>query len=207
MKNMLRDAAVLLVITLFAGLVLGFVYQITKQPIAMAEEKAAKEAYAEVFPTASDFELMELAVSDNGAWIEEWKNAGFGNVEIINTLEAKDAAGERLGYVLTVTTHEGYGGDITFTMGIKVDGTLNGISILNISETAGLGMKAEAVLKPQFVDKKVSSFTYTKTGATSDNQINAISGATITTNAITMAVNGGLYYFQTQLGGSGYEAE
>ena len=84
MKNMLRDAAVLLVITLFAGLVLGFVYQITKQPIAMAEEKAAKEAYAEVFPTASDFELMELAVSDNGAWIEEWKNAGFGNVEIIN---------------------------------------------------------------------------------------------------------------------------
>ena len=32
MKNMMKDAAILLVITLFAGLVLGFVYQITKEP-------------------------------------------------------------------------------------------------------------------------------------------------------------------------------
>jgi electron transport complex protein RnfG len=104
--------------------------------------------------------------------------------------------------VLTVTSHEGYGGDITFTMGIQRDGTLNGISLLSISETAGLGMKAESVLKPQFVNKKVSAFTYTKTGAVSDSQIDAISGATITTNAVTTAVNGGLYVFQTQLGGS-----
>lgn len=207
MKSMLKDAAVLLVITLFAGLILGFVYQITKQPIAMAEEKAAKEAYAEVFPVAADFEKLELAMPEDSAWVEEWSNAGFKGVEIVNTLEAKDNAGEKLGYVLTVTSHEGYGGDITFTMGISADGTINGISILNISETAGLGMKAEAVLKPQFANKKVQGFTYTKTGATSDSQIDAISGATITTNAVTTAVNGGLYYFQTQLGGSSYEAE
>ncbi|MDE7287216.1 MAG: FMN-binding protein, partial [Lachnospiraceae bacterium] len=48
---------------------------------------------------------------------------------------------------------------------------------------------------------------YTKTGATSDSQIDAISGATITTNAVTTAVNGGLYYFQSQLGGGGNEAK
>ena len=107
-----------------------------------------------------------------------------------------------MGYVLSVTSREGYGGDITFTMGIRLDGTLNGISILSISETAGLGMKAEAVLKPQFENKNVSQFTYTKSGAVSDDQIDAISGATITTNAVTTAVNGGLYYFQTQLGGN-----
>ena len=41
MKNMIKDAAVLLVITLFSGLILGVVYQITKEPIALAEEKAA----------------------------------------------------------------------------------------------------------------------------------------------------------------------
>ena len=68
-------------------------------------------------------------------------------------------------------------------------------------------MKADAVLKPQFEGTKVPSFTYTKTGATSESQIDAISGATITTSAVTNAVNGGLYYFQSQLGGSVNEAK
>lgn len=207
MKNMIKDAAILLVITLCAGLILGFVYQITKEPIARAEEEAAKKAYAEVFPQAEDFHILEMSLSEGSAEYEEWKNAGYEGADIVNVLAALDGSSNRIGYVLTVTSHEGYGGDITFTMGISNDGTLNGISILSISETAGLGMKAEAVLKPQFAGKNVSSFTYTKTGATSDSQIDAISGATITTNAVTTAVNGGLYYFQTQLGGSVNEAE
>lgn len=198
MKNMIKDAAVLLVITVAAGLILGFVYQITKEPIALAEEKAANEAYAEVFPGADSFDVLEFAMPEgDSTWQEEYKS-----VDIDNVLEAKDSQGNSLGYVLTVTSHEGYGGDITFTMGIQNDGTLNGISILSISETAGLGMKAEAVLKPQFENKNVSNFTYTKSGAAMDSQIDAISGATITTNAVTTAVNGGLYVFQTQLGGS-----
>lgn len=200
MKNMIKDAAVLFVITVAAGLILGFVYQITKEPIALAEEKAANEAYAEVFPGAVSFEKLELTMPEGGAdsiWEEE-----YAGVDMDNALEAKDASGNVLGYVLTMTSHEGYGGDITFTMGIQNDGTLNGISILSISETAGLGMKAESVLKPQFENKNVSNFTYTKSGATMDSQIDAISGATITTNAVTTAVNGGLYIFQTQLGGS-----
>ncbi len=200
MKNMIKDAAVLFVITVAAGLILGFVYQITKEPIALAEEKAANEAYAEVFPGAVSFEKLELTMPESGAdsiWEEE-----YAGVDMDNALEAEDASGNVLGYVLTMTSHEGYGGDITFTMGIQNDGTLNGISILSISETAGLGMKAESVLKPQFENKNVSNFTYTKSGATMDSQIDAISGATITTNAVTTAVNGGLYIFQTQLGGS-----
>lgn len=207
MKNMLKDAAVLLVITLAAGLALGFVYQITKEPIAIAEEKAAREAYGEVFPAADDFQETELVGPEDETWESTWNEAGFEGVELVNLLKALDKDQSLLGYVLTVTSHEGYGGDITFTMGISSDGTLNGISILDISETAGLGMKAESVLKPQFADKKVPSFTYTKQGAVSDSQIDAISGATITTNAVTNAVNGGLYYFQAQLGGGSYEAE
>lgn len=207
MKSMLKDAAVLLLITLVAGLALGFVYQITKEPIALAEEKAAKEAYGEVFPAAHDFQEMELVWPEDEDWENTWDEVGFEAVELVNLLQALDKDQSLLGYVLTVTSHEGYGGDITFTMGISLDGKLNGISILDISETAGLGMKAESVLKPQFADKKVPSFTYTKQGAVSDSQIDAISGATITTNAFTNAVNGGLYYFQAQLGGGSYEAE
>ncbi len=55
---------------------------------------------------------------------------------------AKDDQGMNLAYAFTVTTSEGYGGDIQFAMGVQDDGTLNGISILSISETAGLGMRA-----------------------------------------------------------------
>ena len=103
----------------------------------------------------------------------------------------QDASGTVLGYVLTVTTHEGYGGDIQFTVGVRNDGTLNGISLLSISETAGLGMQAGDVLVPQFADKNAYPYVY--------NEIDAISGATITTNAVTNGVNAGVYYFQTML--------
>ena len=205
--KLVRDAAILLVITLFSGLILGFVFQITKEPIALAEEKAAKKAYSEVFPSALEFELTEELPLDSLAGDSAWLEAGYEGVSVENVLRALDKDGTLLGYVLTVTSHEGYGGDITFTVGIANDGTLNGISILNISETAGLGMKAEEVLVPQFSNKKVSVFTYTKSGAVSDDQIDAISGATITTKAVTKAVNGGLFFFQTQLGGGGDETK
>lgn len=197
-KGMIKDAAILLLITVVAGLILGFVYQITKEPIAAAEEKAAKAAYQEVFPEAAGFsDKLELAVPEGDSTWEQ----NYAGVELDNVLWATDAEGVCLGYVLTMTSHEGYGGDITFTMGIQNDGTLNGISLLSISETAGLGMKAGTVLVPQFAGKQVSQFTYTKTGSTMDSQIDAISGATITTNAVTTAVNAGLYIFETQLGG------
>lgn len=197
-KGMIKDASILLLITVVAGLILGFVYQITKEPIAAAEEKAAKAAYQEVFPDAAGFsDKLELAVPEGDSTWEQ----NYAGVDLDNVLWATDAEGVCLGYVLTMTSHEGYGGDITFTMGIQNDGTLNGISLLSISETAGLGMKAGTVLVPQFAGKQVSQFTYTKTGSTMDSQIDAISGATITTNAVTTAVNAGLYIFETQLGG------
>lgn len=207
MKNLWKDAGILFLITLISGLILGFVYQITKAPIALAEEKAQREAYAEVFSQASDFVKAEGGSALDSAWQSQWADAGFGGVSVDNVLTAVDESGAHLGYVLTITSHEGYGGDITFTMGIAKDGTLNGISILSISETPGLGMNAEAVLKPQFSNKKAPSFSYTKSGAQSDSEIDAISGATVTTRAVTTAVNGGLYYFQAQLGGNSYGTE
>ena len=197
MKEMMKNTAILLVITIVAGLVLGLVYQITKDPIALQEANKKQEACQEVFPDAASFEAMDVADVD----VSGWKEAGYAQESIDEVMSATDDAGGLLGYVITVTTHEGYGGDIQFSIGIRMDGTINGVSILSISETAGLGMRADEVLKPQFAGKQTEKFEYTKSGATSENQIDAISGATITTNAVTNGVNAGLYYFRTELGG------
>ena len=197
MKEMIKNTAILLVITIVAGLVLGLVYQITKDPITEQEAKKKKEACQEVFQDAASFETMEVSAVN----ASEWAQAGFAQESVDEVMRAADASGNLLGYVVTVTTKEGYGGDIQFSIGIRMDGTINGISILSISETAGLGMRAEEVLKPQFAGKQVEQFEYTKSGAVSETQIDAISGATITTNAVTNGVNAGLYYFRTVLGG------
>lgn len=197
MKNMIKDAAILLAITLCAGLLLGFIYQLTKEPIAAQELKAKMEACKEVFADAETFEAVNAAPSETTA---AKLQSAYPAVEVEEeVMKALDAGGNTLGYVLTVTSHEGYGGDITFTMGVRMDGTLNGVSILSISETPGLGMKAEEVLKPQFQDRLAESFEYTKTGAVAEHQIDAISGATITTNAFVNSVNAGLEFFRLEL--------
>ncbi|MDE6220184.1 MAG: RnfABCDGE type electron transport complex subunit G [Lachnospiraceae bacterium] len=197
-KSMIKDALILFAITLVAGLLLGFVYDVTKEPIAQQEAKAKAEACKNVFAEAESFEAV---MSEDGptAYFVAGKDS---NVDIDEVMQALDSSGQLLGYVITVTDHEGYGGDIQFSMGVTLDGTLNGISLLSISETAGLGMKAGDVLVPQFADKKVERFTYTKSGSTSDSEIDAISGATITTNAVVNGVNGGLLFFQNVLAGT-----
>ena len=194
MKEMIKNAGILLAITVIAGFVLGAVYQITKEPIAQAEEAAAIAAYKEVFADAADFSELEVNA-------DALAQGGITGSDIDNVFEALGSDGTLLGYVLVVSNHEGYGGDIQFSMGIANDGTTNGISILSIAETPGLGMEADSVLKPQYADKNVEQFVVTKTGAASDEQIDAISGATITSNAVTNGVNAGLYYFQNVLGG------
>lgn len=197
MKEMIKNTAIMLVITVVAGLILGLIYQVTKEPIAEQEAGKKREACQEVFQDAAAFEAVEVETVDEAAWNEE----GYGQESIDEVMRASDASGNLLGYVITVTTKEGYGGDIQFTIGVRTDGTVNGMSILSISETAGLGMRAEEVLKPQFAGRHAEKFAYTKNGAASEEQIDAISGATITTNAVTNGVNAGLYYFRTALGG------
>ena len=196
MKSMIKDAAILFAITLISGLLLGVVYEVTKEPIAIQNALRKNKACKEVFQDAANFEALELSVPENG----EKQAATINEVS-----KAVTEDGTLLGYVLDITTHEGYNGDIQFTMGVRLDGTVNGISLLSIAETPGLGMKAEEVLKPQFAAKNVSLFTYTKTGAMSPDQIDAISGATVTTNAMVNGVNAGLEFFKTELGGGANE--
>lgn len=196
MKKILKDTLALTMITVVIGLLLGIVYEVTKDPIARQEEKAKMEACAEVFPDAAGFESVDLS-GEAKALRTLLDNAGYQAQTIDEISDALDAEGNRIGLVITVTSSEGYGGDIKFSMGISEDGTLNGISFLSISETAGLGMRADTdEFKSQFRGKKVESFAYSKTGASADNEIDALSGATITTNAVTNGVNAGMCAFQ-----------
>lgn len=205
MKSMWKDAAILFVITLIAGLLLGGVYQITKDPIAKQEALALEKACREVFADAASFEVPESFDAKSAEAV--LKEGGYTGQTIDGYQTAIGADGAVAGYVITVTTHEGYGGDIQYTMGVNMDGSLNGISLLSISETPGLGMQAQEVLVPQFAGKKAYPFEYTKTGALAENQIDAISGATVTTEAVTGGVNAGLYYFKTVLAANGSVSE
>ena len=198
MKSIIKDALILFVITAVAGLLLAIVNEVTKSPILQRQQETKDEACHEVFQDAFSFEACTEEVMENPK-IVLW-NDNNPKVSVDEIYYAKTADGSVLGYVFTLTTKEGYGGDITFSMGISSDRTLNGISILASSETVGLGLEAEDVLVPQFAGKNVDVFSYTKTGSTGPEEIDAISSATITTNAFVNAVNSGLELFDALSG-------
>lgn len=199
-KNMWKDALILFAITLISGLLLGLVYQVTAQPRREQQERRIQEACRAVFAQAEQFEEIDYAVSESLA-----EQLAADGVSIGTMFQALDGGGNPLGYVIETSSGEGYGGNITLYAGITNDGIVNGVSILFISETPGLGMRAQEVLVPQFAEKPAEDFTYTKTGSQSDSEIDAISGATITTKAVTNAINGAVRVFNQELKGGDAE--
>ena len=200
MNKIIKNTLILTAITVVSGLLLGIVYNVTKEPIAQAQENTKQEAYRAVLSDASSFESVDF---DSDSAISLLSENGYTSDEISEVVEGTDDSGEVIGYVISVQSSEAYDGTLELSVGIATDGTVKGVEMLDISETAGLGMKAdEAEFKDQFKDKNVDKFTYTKTGEEGDNMIDAISGATITTNAVTNAVDSALVYFQNELGGS-----
>ncbi len=203
MNKIIKNALILMAITLVAGLLLGTVYGITKEPIAQAEAKAEQEAYLAVFPGAEEFVEPEQKDELLAAAADALTAAGYdGTADTIENFYLVNNGGQIAGVVINLTSHEGYGGDINFSMGIDLEGTVKGVEILSISETAGLGMHAtEDSFKDQFRDKAVDQFVVTKTGATAENEIDAISGATFTSKAMTNGVNAGICFYQSLVEG------
>lgn len=192
-NNIVKDALSLFIITAIAGLFLSFVFQITKEPIELKAEEKQKDAYMAVFNFAKEFSEIEI---DTSVWQKIQTEYTLENVVLNSVLKAMSSDNELLGYVFTVRSKEGYAGNIDITVGISLDGTMNGIEITSIRETAGLGAKANTEeFKNQYANKKVNLFRYVKTGKREEFDVDAISGATITTNAVTNAVNGALKYF------------
>lgn len=196
----IKDALVLTIITLIAGFLLGGVYELTKDPIAQQQIEANAKAYQAVLPNAVEFRSEDalagkVAVAEG---ILGQSDLAVEQVTIDTAVYAYDGAGNFAGLVVEATSKDGYGGAITLAVGIQeqeAGPAVTGIDFLEINETAGLGMKAtEPAFKEQFQNKQVEHFELTKDGATEEYQVDALSGATRTSNAVTNAVNGALYF-------------
>ena len=187
-QKIIKNTLILTAITLISGLLLGFVYEITKEPIAASRENRKQEAYHTVFQEAEEI----------------LRNAGVSGCYVNEAALALDSGENAIGSVVTATSKEGYGGEIKVSVGITLDGTVTGIELLSISETAGLGMNAqEPEFKEQFQDVNTDHFEVVKGDGGKEGKIDALSGATITTDAVTNAVNAAVaYYHGAMEGGS-----
>lgn len=183
----------LLVITLAAGLILGLVYALTKEPIAEQQALKANLSRQAVMPDGEDFTPMDLAaVGADGDT--------YGIIEDIYT--AADSSGGTVGYTMSVRTN-GYSPNLCLMVGIDTAGVVTGVDITSHEETAGLGANATS---PEFLGQYVGAdgplvVAKTPTGVT--GEIQALTGATITSRAVTDAVNLCRDFFAEYLAGEG----
>lgn len=194
-SGFMKDAFTLFAITLISGLALGAVYEVTKEPIAQATIAANNATYKEVFAAAETFE--ELSDVDLDGLNTQLAGGEFGNVGLESVMAAKDAAGTELGYVVNSYSMDSYGGKVGISVGIMEDGSITAVGFREISDTPGLGLKAkDDAFKSQYTGKTAEKLSVVKGGGAGDAEINAISGATITSNAVTNAVNAALFFNQ-----------
>ena len=192
-SNAFRNISVLFVVALVSVALLAVLNQITKDKIADAEAQARNEVYQSVFTEAANFEEKEFNYTPEDESL------------VVNTvLQAKNKSDENIGYVFDVTSKNGYGGDVQIAVGIKNNGEVTAFKVIAASETPGLGAKSmEDEYASQFSGLSAEApIGFSKTGADrNNNEIDAISGATITTTATTNAVNAAIDMWNSQLKG------
>ena len=166
--------AVLLLITLCAGLALGGTFELTRDAIAAQQTAAAENARRAGLPQADTFEAI---VPDAGLGLD-WCYAG-----------KKD--GEIVGYAAQITV-QGFGGEIEVVAGVDTAQTIRGVTVGggSFSETPGLGAKAkESAFTDAFIGKQAQLRVVRAGEAADDASIDAITSATITSRAVVGAVN------------------
>jgi len=187
MREIWKSAWKLLVIAAVAGLLLAVVNHFTKGIIAQQQVEAANLARSYVITGSeeADSTLTFTLLCENEGGVD-------------NAYEVT-RGGEVVGYTAQITTR-GYGGEIEITVGMSPDGVVSGVSVggANFKETAGLGAKAKDVAFTDRFKGLTGPFAVTKRGG----QIDAISGATITSSAVAEGVSDAWAYL-TELAGKG----
>ncbi len=196
-KTILKNTLSLVLITLVAALCLAGIYQLTKDTIAVSEAAERMESFRVVYPEADSFEQLPETV------LKDWNGAHPG-AELLDGYATLDKDGNKTGIVLSSVSHNGYGGDVTLSIGIKNDGTVTGVKVTSMSETSGLGANCT---KPEWVAQFAgkggsgNEIGYVRDGNPGPDEIDAITSATITTKAVLEAVNQALAFAPTVLNG------
>ena len=186
MKHIIKPALSLFIIAAIITTMLVFAYELTKEPIANQIRKTQEKTMKEVFPAASGYREIETQKPGNIVRVFE----GLMNTEII-------------GYVIQLAP-PGYSGPISMMVGIsKIDNKITGMRVLRHTETPGLGALAvKENFYRRFDGKTVSPLRVVKV-LPGPNEIEAITGSTITTAAITNAVNEAIEWYNSKSGGGG----
>jgi len=186
-----KDVIILVLITTIAGFCLSLVYTVTQAKIEASKQAEISEALKNVAPFMTDSPEVHTFDYDNARAVKT-------PVTIYDVVKN----GNHLGAALKLTTPEGYAGDITFLMGVNAGGAITGFEILETRETPGLGAKAsdKDIFWGQFVGKTLDSmdFRVKKDGG----DVDAITASTITSRAITHALEEGLKIYNAYRGGA-----
>ncbi len=167
-----------MVITLFviaavsAG-ILGGVYVLTKEPIAIAKRKKQEKAIKMVLPAFDTLESVKVPDA-------------MGNDSLLFTYAKKD--GKVIGVAVNTYSDKGFGGLVYLMVGFLPDGTINNTAVLSHVETPGLGTKMSSPeFKDQFNGKNPETFKLKVTKDKGD--VDAITAATISSRAFCDAVD------------------
>ncbi len=194
-NEIVKLGIVLLIITSIAGGLLAFSNSVTADLIVAAEEAASSgpEVAMEVVPGSVEFQNIDEVV------VNEIKD---NNEKFIDAKKAVDEDGNTVGYgIRTLSIVAGYGGDIELFVGISPEGKIVGVKVLSMAETPGLGTNVQKEeFKNQFEGKTVNmEIEVVKAEVDEDNQIQAVAGATFSSNSYTSAVNNALNIFKEYL--------
>lgn len=170
-KEIIKPIVVLFVICVVVTALLAAVNAVTKDPIEQQSIQKAEQARAIVLPQADSFEAIDLEAD--------------GVTDCYKGIKG----GKTVGYTFTASS-SGYGGQVEIMVGIDSENDeISGVSILSQEETPGLGANAE---KSEFTDQfkqAAQEITVIKNAEPGDGEIEALTGATITSNAVTTSVN------------------
>ena len=181
LKEILVPAIMLFVIAAICTALLAGTNLLTKDKIAGIAVQTEMKAKSAVFEDAKTF--------------SEEKNVSTNDKEYVY-YDALDEKGNVIGYVFSVTV-KSYGGDLSAMVGISAKtNKITGVEITAISDTPGLGMKVDSKdFLSQYVDRG-GNIGVNKNEKT-DTEIQAISGATISSKAVTDAVNQAFSAYET----------
>ena len=174
----LKPVVVLTVIAAVMAALLGGTNLLTKDKIAQLEEKSKLKAVRNVL-VADNF--IQFKMDFDGKQYEYFKCLNKEN--------------KIVGYAFTLSAN-GYGGLVKTVVGVDTNGKITAVEIIDVSnETPGLGQNAT---KSSFTDqfKEVADTIVVKKSNPKENEIQAVTGATITSKAVTSSVNLALELFE-----------